>query len=277
MGASSPVISPIRPFDPPEILIVTETQEAQCSVDVSGRSIAVRSLPGTGPGVMWLGGFKSDMAGSKAEALAQWARARGRAYVRFDYSGHGDSGGRFEDGTISAWLEEARAVFETCTRGPQILVGSSMGGWIALLLARALAARGPDAAERLKALVLIAPAPDFTEDLMWAHFPQAVRAEILERGSHALPSDYGDPYVITRALIQDGRRNLILGAPFSVGCPVRILQGARDEDVPWSHAMRLVTCLAEDDVVFTLVKDGDHRLSRPEDLERLVSVLDAIA
>lgn len=249
---------------------MSEPVDALRMLDVDGRSIAVRALAGSGPGVFWLGGFKSDMTGTKAEDLAQWALERKRAYVRFDYSGHGASGGRFEEGTVSTWLADARAVLEACTQGPQILVGSSMGGWIALLLARAL----PPG--RLKALVLIAPAPDFTEDLMWSGFSEAVRAQILTHGYYALPSAYGEPYVITRALIEDGRRNLVLNTPFAVGCPVHILQGARDEEVPWRHALRLVTCLAQDDVVFTLVKDGDHRLSRPQDLDRLRAVLNAI-
>ncbi|OYX74618.1 MAG: alpha/beta hydrolase [Rhizobiales bacterium 32-66-11] len=257
--------------------MTTPGAEILSHLDVNGRAIAVRRLPGQVPGVMWLGGFKSDMMGSKAQTLAHWAAQRGQAYVRFDYSGHGESAGRFEDGTISAWAEEALAVFDRETVGPQILVGSSMGGWMALLLARALAARSLAARgeSRLKALVLIAPAPDFTEDLMWARFPPAAQAAILETGRYERPSEYSaDPYVITRALIEDGRRHLVLGAPFAVGCPVRILQGAQDEDVPWQHAMRLVSCLAEDDVVFSLVKDGDHRLSRPEDLERLTAVLE---
>ncbi|MFG1360364.1 alpha/beta hydrolase [Xanthobacter pseudotagetidis] len=246
--------------------------EISSRLPVEGSEIAVRTLPGRAPGVMWLGGFKSDMTGTKAEHLARWAAARGTAYVRFDYSGHGASGGRFEDGTISRWLAESLAVFDRATAGPQVLVGSSMGGWMALLLARALASRGE---KRLAALVLIAPAPDFTEALMWERFPPPVRQLIETSGRFLKPSLYGeDPYVITRDLIEDGRRHLLLGAPFAVGCPVRILQGAADEDVPWEHAMRLVSCLAEDDVVFSLVKDGDHRLSRPEDLERLIAALE---
>lgn len=245
--------------------------ESLSHLDVQGRRIAVKTLPAqtgsTGPGLFWLGGFMSDMAGSKAEHLALLAAEAGLANVRFDYSGHGESGGAFEDGTISRWLEEALAVFEVTTSGPQIVIGSSMGGWLGLLLARALKARGD---ERLHALVLIAPAPDFTEDLMWAQFPETVRNEITTAGRFLKPSAYGDtPYTITRDLIEDGRKNRLLGAPLAVGCPVRILQGAQDEDVPWQHALRLVTCLAEDDVVFSLIKDGDHRLSRPEDLERL--------
>ncbi len=245
-------------------------------MDVAGRDIAVRSLPGSGPGLFWLGGFKSDMAGTKATYLVEFAAARGLANVRFDYSGHGISGGAFEDGTISAWLEESLAVFDRMTHGPQVVVGSSMGGWLALLLARALAARGE--AARLKALVLIAPAPDFTEELVWARLPPPFRDLLLNLGKMVKPSLYGqDGYVITRALIEDGRRHLLLGAPFAVGCPVRILQGAHDPDVPWEHAMRLVSCLPEDDVVFSLIKDGDHRLSRPEDLERLTAALEEFA
>ncbi|MDQ0506320.1 alpha/beta hydrolase [Xanthobacter agilis] len=245
--------------------------ETAYRLDVEGRGIAVRALAGGTPGIFWLGGFKSDMTGTKAERLAVLAAARGNAFVRFDYSGHGASGGAFEEGTISRWLEEALAVFAQATEGEQVVVGSSMGGWLALLLARTLAARGET---RLKALVLVAPAPDFTEALMWARFPAEVQSEITVTGRFLKPTPYGDaPYVITRALIEDGRAHLILGAPFTVGCPVRILQGAQDEDVPWAHAMRLVTCLAEDDVVFSLVKDGDHRLSRPEDLERLAQVV----
>ncbi len=245
--------------------------EIDTHLTVDGRTIALRSLAGASPGVIWLGGFRSDMTGTKAQALADWAQARGQGYVRFDYSGHGASSGAFEDGTISQWLADARAVFDQTT-GPQVLVGSSMGGWMALLLARALLAAGDT---RLAGLVLIAPAPDFTEDLMWAGFPEAVKTEILATGRYARPSPYdGGPFVITRALIEDGRNHLLLGAPFQVGCPVRILQGAQDVDVPWQHAMRLVSCLAEDDVVFTLVKDGDHRLSRPADIERLIGILD---
>ncbi|QRG07973.1 alpha/beta hydrolase [Xanthobacter dioxanivorans] len=240
-------------------------------LDVGGRDIAVRALAGAAPGLFWLGGFKSDMTGTKAEHLARWAAAHGRANVRFDYSGHGASGGAFEDATLSNWLEEAAAVFDAKTEGEQVVIGSSMGGWIALLLARLLAARGE---RRLKGLVLVAPAPDFTEALMWARFPPPVRTLIETTGRFLKPTLYGEePYVITRGLIEDGRRHLLLGAPFAVGCPVRILQGARDEDVPWEHAMRLVSCLAEDDVVFSLIKDGDHRLSRPEDLERLTEAV----
>jgi pimeloyl-ACP methyl ester carboxylesterase len=254
-----------------------ELTQMEVGEGAARRRIAVRKHAGTAPAIFWLGGFKSDMRGTKAEALAVHAAKSGRACVRFDYSGHGESGGRFEDGTISRWLEEALAVFETQTSGPQIVVGSSMGGWIALLLARALAARATRNAS-LAGLVLIAPAPDFTEELMWAQFAPEVKREIEEKGSWLRPSAYGeDPYPITRALIEDGRRNLLLNKPIQTGCPVRILQGVQDPDVPYAHAMKLVSCLAQDDVVLTLVKDGDHRLSRPEDIERLLRTVDELA
>lgn len=253
----------------------TDADPSFLTVGDDARQIAVRVTPGRAtpehPGILWCGGFLSDMRGTKAEALAAWGAAHDRRVVRFDYSGHGESGGDFEEGTISRWAEDAFAVFEHATSGPQIVVGSSMGGWIALLLARALAARGGSA--RLAGLVLIAPAPDFTEELMWKAMPEEVRATLMAEGRWVRPSQYGPGQVITRALIEDGRRNLVLGAPFAVGCPVRILQGVADPDVPWQHALRLVTCLAEDDVVLSLVKDGDHRLSRPEDLARILAAV----
>ncbi|SDT88215.1 carboxylesterase [Stappia sp. ES.058] len=226
-------------------------------------------------GILWLSGFKSDMSGTKAEEIAAFARKTGRAVTRLDYSGHGLSGGDFEDGTISRWAEEAVAVFERVCREPTIVVGSSMGGWIALLLARALKGKS-DLAARLAGMVLIAPAPDFTEELMWKHeFTDEIRATILREGRFERPSEYDDsPYVITRALIEDGRNNLLLGGPIETGCPVTILQGQRDDAVPWRHALRLVDCLALDDVVLTLIKDGDHRLSRPADIARLIAAID---
>ena len=237
----------------------------------SERSIAVRRDAGGGPGLFWLGGFKSDMKGAKAEALSQWARENGRACVRFDYSGHGESGGDFREGTIGRWLEESLAVFEQHTQGPQVVIGSSMGGWIALLLLRAL--RQKAAAGRAAGLVLIAPAVDFTEVLMWQRFPAKVKKEIEEKGVWLRPSEYGEPYPITRGLIEDGRKHLLLGHMIETGCPVRVLQGVQDPDVPWNHAVDLTARLAQDDVVLTLVKDGDHRLSRPEDLERLIKAV----
>lgn len=239
------------------------------------RMIAVRQRDGVSPGLFWMGGFKSDMKGTKAEALDQWAAAQGRACTRYDYSGHGESGGQFSEGTISCWLEDSLAVFTEFCRGPQIVIGSSMGGWLALLLAREL--RKLDADKRgaeIKGMVLIAPAPDFTEVLMWQRFTPAIKKEIEEKGSWQRPSEYAEePYLITRRLIEDGRRHLLLGGLIETGCPVRILQGVKDEDVPWQHATELVSRLARDDVILTLVKDGDHRLSRPEDIERLIAAV----
>ena len=223
--------------------------------------------------MFWLGGFKSDMRGTKAEALDLWARDHGRAMTRFDYSGHGESGGKFTDGTIGRWLEESLAVFDACCRGPQIVIGSSMGGWLALLLARELTRRAK-ADPSVTSLVLVAPAVDFTEDLMWKRFPPEVKREIEETGVWARPSQYSDqPYPITRSLIKEGREHLLLDGMIETGCPVRILQGVQDPDVPWQHAVELTSRFARDDVVLTLVKDGDHRLSRPEDIERLIAAV----
>jgi pimeloyl-ACP methyl ester carboxylesterase len=233
------------------------------------RKIAVRTREGKSPGLFWLGGFKSDMNGTKAEALDRWAENAGRACVRFDYSGHGESGGEFNEGTISRWLEESLAVYTRFGQGPQIVVGSSMGGWLALLLARALAAR-KDAAP-IAGMVLIAPAVDFTEALMWKEFSDATRREIEQKGFWMRPSAYGEePYPITHGLIEDGRKHLLLGGLIETRCPVHILQGVQDPDVPWRHAVELVSRFSRDDVVLTLIKDGDHRLSRPEDIERLI-------
>jgi pimeloyl-ACP methyl ester carboxylesterase len=237
------------------------------------RRIAVRVRQGAVPGLFWLGGFKSDMRGTKAEALDQWARDHGRAMTRFDYSGHGESGGNFTDGTIGRWLEESLAVFDACCRGAQIVIGSSMGGWLALLLARELARRAL-ADPSMASLVLVAPAVDFTEELMWKRFPPEVKREIEEQGVWARPSQYSnEPYLITRGLIEEGRTHLLLDDMIETGCPVRILQGVQDPDVPWQHAVELTSRFARDDVVLTLVKDGDHRLSRPEDIERLIAAV----
>src|SRR5262245_5864618 len=236
------------------------------------RAIAVKATAGGTPGIFWLSGFKSDMHGTKAEALAGWAGQTGRACVRFDYSGHGQSEGRFIDGTIGRWLEETIAVFDRFCSGPQFVVGSSMGGWLALLLARELKQRS--CGVPLAGLVLIAPAVDFTEALMWRNFPAEVKRELETKGIWVRPSQYDDQgYPITRALIEEGRTHLLLGGMIETGCPVRILQGVLDPDVPWGHAVELVSRLAQDDVVLTLVKDGDHRLSRPEDIERLITAV----
>jgi pimeloyl-ACP methyl ester carboxylesterase len=235
------------------------------------RAIAVRPRVGATPGLFWLGGYKSDMQGTKAQALADWAAGNGRACVRFDYSGHGESSGAFADGTIGRWLTESVAVFETCCRGPQVLIGSSMGGWLALLLGRALRGRKEALPASLAGIVLIAPAIDFTEELMWKRFTPEIKRELAEKGVWARPSEYSsEPYLVTRQLIEEGRNHLLLGGMIETGCPVRILQGVQDPDVPWQHAKALVARFACDDVVLTLIKDGDHRLSRPEDIERLI-------
>ena len=238
------------------------------------RKLAIRERSGAAPGLFWLSGFKSDMKGTKAAALAEWAEKAGRACVRFDYSGHGESGGTFTDCTIGRWLADSLAVFEACCRGPQVLIGSSMGGWLALLLVRALKERRQPATASVAGMVLVAPAVDFTEELMWKRFTPEIKRELEEKGVWQRPSAYSpEPYLVTRQLVEEGRRHLLLGSMIEVGCPVRILQGVEDPDVPWRHAVELVSRLANDDVVLTLVKDGDHRLSRPEDIERLIGAV----
>ena len=239
-----------------------------------GRGIAVRAIAGRSPGLLWLGGYKSDMKGTKAVALAEWAEREQRGCVRFDYSGHGESEGAFTDGTIGRWLEDSRTVFDAFCRGPQVVIGSSMGGWLALLLQQELRKRTQASSATIVGLVLIAPAVDFTEELMWKQFSPAIKRELETTGAWTRSSQYSEePQIITRQLIEEGRRHLLLGGLIETGCPVRILQGVEDPDVPWSHAVDLVSRLAHDDVVLTLVKDGDHRLSRPEDLERLLAAV----
>jgi pimeloyl-ACP methyl ester carboxylesterase len=240
--------------------------------DAGRRRIAVRARTGSAPGLFWLSGFNSDMRGTKAIALDAWAAERNRACVRFDYSGHGESGGAFVDGTIGRWLEETVAVFEQFCAGPQVVIGSSMGGWMALLLAREMARR-PARRASLAGLVLIAPAPDFTEELMWKGISPEARHQIETNGVWLRPSAYGEPYPITRALIEEGRNHLLLGGSIDVGCPVRILQGAQDPDVPWQHAFALAHRLPADDVVLTMIQDGDHRLSRPQDIARIIAAV----
>ncbi len=238
-------------------------------IEVDGRAIASRSRAGIGPGLVWLGGYRSDMKGTKAAALDAWCADTGRAFLRHDYSGHGESGGRFEDGTISRWLTESLAVFRARTRGPQILVGSSMGGWIALRMVQELhkAAEGA----RVSGLLLIAPAPDFTSELVWPRLTQEQRRAIEEKGFYGEPSAYSDdPYVYTRALFEDGEKNRVLAGIIDTHCPVTILQGMQDPDVPYAHALRLVEHLPADDVTLSLVRDGDHRLSRPQDIAMML-------
>jgi pimeloyl-ACP methyl ester carboxylesterase len=241
--------------------------------DAALRKIAVRARAGGAPGLFWLSGFNSDMQGTKAVALDAWAAEHRRACVRFDYSGHGISGSAFIDGTIGRWLEESTAVFDAFCNGPQVVIGSSMGGWMALLLAREIARRRGASRASVAGLVLIAPAPDFTEELMWKGFSQEVRVEIETKGVWLRPSQYGEPYPITRKLIEEGRDHLLLGSAIEVGCPVRILQGAQDPDVPWSHAFALAHRLPSDDVVLTMIQDGDHRLSRPQDVARIIAAV----
>jgi pimeloyl-ACP methyl ester carboxylesterase len=252
------------PLQPPAFIEVGK--------DSAARRIAVRARPGGAPGLFWLSGFNSDMQGTKALALDAWAAEHGRACVRFDYSGHGLSGGAFVDGTIGRWLEESIAVFEQFCVGAQVVIGSSMGGWMALLLACELMKR-PRARAPLAGLVLIAPAPDFTELLMWESFSPDIRHEIETKGVWLRPSQYGEPYPITRALIEEGRNHLLLGSAIEVGCPVRILQGGQDPDVPWRHAFALADRLPVDDVVLTVIQDGDHRLSRPQDIARIIAAV----
>jgi pimeloyl-ACP methyl ester carboxylesterase len=237
-----------------------------------GRRIAFRraAAPAGGVTFVWLCGFKSDMSGSKALAVEAWAQEAGHGTLLFDYSGHGQSGGAFEEGTISAWRADALAAIDAQTEGPLVLVGSSMGGWMALLAATARP-------ERVRGLVLIAPAPDFTEKLMWPEFSSEQHAEILDQGFTLRPSEYGAPYPITRALIEDGRRWSILDAPIAFDGPVRILQGMQDPDVPWGHALALAASLTSPDVVLTLIKEGEHRLSREADIGRLLAACGELA
>lgn len=239
------------------------------------RRIAYRRTPPTGagsalPGIVFLGGFKSDMEGTKALHLETWARANGRGFLRFDYRGHGQSSAAFTDGCIGDWSDDAAEALTRLTEGPQILVGSSMGGWIALRLAR-------DMPERVAALVGIAAAPDFTEDGMWAEFTEAKRAALLRDGRVEQPSDYSDePYVITRRLIEDGRERLVLRSPLRLACPVRLLQGDADTDVDLSVALRLLAHLEADDARLTIVKGADHRFSGPEELALLTEAVAGI-
>lgn len=242
------------------------------------RIACLRSPPAKpgGPGLLWLIGLKSDMESTKAAALAEWAARRGIAMTRFDYSGHGRSEGRFEAATIGDWLDEAEAVLAKLTAGPQILVGSSTGAHIALLLVRRLMTESPTEARRIKGLVLIAPAWDVTEELMWKAFPDSARREIMEKGVHVRPSAYGgEGYPITRRLIEEGRNHLFARKPFDPGRPVHILQGLKDADVPPSHARELLAFLEGGWAELTEVADGEHRFSRPEDLELLFGAIES--
>jgi alpha-beta hydrolase superfamily lysophospholipase len=254
-----------------------EVRETRLKVGIGflERELAVLARPGGAPGLFWLGGYRSDMSGSKAKAVDRYAIAMGLACTRFDYSGHGRSRGEFVDGTISRWLDETRAVFATTT-GPQIVIGSSMGGWLALLLARA--ERLVASKSRIAGMVLIAPAVDMTKTLMWDGVTKAQRDQLVTKGSFERPPARPgeDALPITRRLIDDGEIHLFGSRLIETGCPVHILQGMEDEEVPYRHATALLERLASDDVVLTLIKDGDHRLSRPEDIERLHAALTAM-
>jgi pimeloyl-ACP methyl ester carboxylesterase len=234
-----------------------------------GRRIAFHQSSGTGPGVVFLGGLKSDMQGSKAVHLEAWAKRTGRAFLRFDYSGHGESSGAFTDGCIGDWAEDAEAAILTLTEGPQILVGSSMGGWQALLFAR----KHP---ELVAGLVGIAAAPDFTEDGMWDSWSDAQKAEMDQTGQVALPSDYGEPYIITKRMIEDGRNQLVLRSPLTVNAPVRLLQGTADEDVDMSVALRLLDHVEGPDIRLELVKGADHRFSDENCLSRIETAIEDV-
>lgn len=235
-----------------------------------GHKLAYKQSVGDSPlGYIWCGGLKSDMEGGKATTLHDWADGRGSSYLRFDYFGHGESEGRFRDGTISQWTRDTLHMIDNHTTGPQVIIGSSMGAWTSLRAAMA-------SPERVKALVLIAPAPDFTEKLMWARFEEKIRAQIMEEGLYLEPSDYGEPYEISRELIVDGRACQIMDAPIPFNGPVRILQGAEDIPVPPEHSRKLFDLIESEDITYTLVKGGDHSLSREDDLRRLMGVAEEV-
>nr|WP_255552237.1 alpha/beta hydrolase [Maritimibacter dapengensis] len=235
----------------------------------AGRRIAYHKTDGSGPGVVFLGGFMSDMDGTKALALEDWAQANGRAFLRFDYSGHGKSSEAFTDGTIGAWADDAREALVGLTDGPQILVGSSMGGWISAILIRHMP-------EKVAGFVGIAAAPDFTEDSMWRDFSDAERQQLIEEGLVHVPSDYGDPYPITKHLIEDGRKNLVLRDPLKMPFPVRLLQGTADEDVERQVALNFLDHIEGDDVQLTFVKGADHRFSSPSCLDLVVKAVENV-
>lgn len=235
------------------------------------RQLAYDLTAGDGPGVVFLGGFRSDKEGQKALYLEEWAQRRGRAFLRFDYSGHGQSQGDFADGCVGDWAEDAAAIIAGLTEGPQILVGSSMGGWIALLLAREMS-------ERVGGLVTVAAAPDFTEDGIWASLSHDERTRLDRDGFVEMPSRYSDePYLVTRRLIEDGRRRLVLRTPLSLSCPARFLQGTDDPDVPVSVALRLLEHVDGADVRLTLVKGANHRFSEPDCLALIVHAIEEVS
>lgn len=234
-----------------------------------GTRIAYHQSAGEGVGVIFLGGFKSDMTGTKAIAIEAWAQANRVPFVRFDYAGHGESSGAFEEGTIGLWKSNALAVLDSITKGKQILVGSSMGGWLMLLLASARP-------ERVAGLLGIAAAPDFTEKLIWEQLTELQKKEITSKGVLHTPSEYGEPYPITLRLIEEGRQHLLLDSPIPITCPVHLLHGMKDADVPWQFAPKIAEKLASTDVQISLSKTGDHRLSAPEDIDRMLQAVETI-
>jgi pimeloyl-ACP methyl ester carboxylesterase len=246
---------------------VTETPKR---FDGPNGAVAYDAIDGRGPTIVWFGGFASDMTGTKAQHLAGWARSRGRSFLRFDYSGHGASEGRFEDGCISDWRADALAAIDALTEGPLALVGSSMGAWIASLVALSRP-------ERMLGAIFIAPAPDFTEALIWDNLDHVDRARLMKDGRIVEPSPYGGMTFISMKLVEDGRRHLLLGGSIAIDCPVRILHGMNDRDIPYAHALRFAAALASTDVEIILVKAGDHRLSRPQDLALLTATVEKLA
>jgi len=253
--------------------MTTDTPEWPPVASTPPRRIAVRRRAGQGTPILWVGGYRSDMMSTKALALDAVAAKRGHPMIRFDYAAHGESPGQFEEMTLSDWLLDTLTVIDTLGNKPPVIVGSSMGGWITLL---AMRERHRSGKAPPKALVLIAPAVDFTEELMWNAFPDSLKHKILEEGVYHQPSAYGDPYPITKKFIEDGRNHLMFGAPIHPHAPVHILQGMKDPDVPVAHMQRLLDHMPEADVSVTYVKDGDHRLSRPEDLALLERVVERL-
>ena len=253
-----------------------QVQFVEAGVSPKTRRIAYLTQAGdpAKPGIMWLAGLKSDMVSTKAEALSHFANDRNLDYTRFDYSGHGQSEGQFENATVGDWLEEAKTVFSELTTGAQIVVGSSTGGHIALLLLRHLLQNDEREAARLRGLVLIAPAWDLTEELMWKVFSDEATREVMDQGFTLLPSEYDEPFKITRKFIEDGRNHLIGRNPFNPGRPITILQGAQDTAVPLAHAKELNTLIEGDWAEFIEVPDGEHRMSRPQDLDLLYAAID---
>jgi pimeloyl-ACP methyl ester carboxylesterase len=257
--------NPVAQIDSPHFISFDGVRE--------GKGLAYRQRPSSSPApsLVWLGGFRSDMLSTKAQALDDYAQASGRGFLRFDYSGHGESHGVFEAGTIGAWMQQSLAMICSLTKGPQILIGSSMGGWIALLVARELARLGQT--ERLGGMVLIAPAADFTEKLIWQQLSPDLQEQIEREGQWLRPSAYGPPFPITRELIEEGRQHLIMDEIVRTYCPVHIMQGMQDPDVPWQYTLSLVHRIAADPLTLTLLRDGDHRLSQPDQIASLIKAV----